>query len=164
MGYDRPHGDIAMEELPREEAFRVLEEAPVAHLGLISDGRPYVTPMSFVVDGDRILFRTMAGRKFRAIEESPVVCIEVSRFDELTGDWVSVVVTGTAKETDDSGTRQLTVERLFRKYANAIGSPLGRGGLQPMAGLPHVVEVRIEEITGMSSGSGFAPRTRPGRL
>ena len=164
MGSDRPHGDIAMEELSREEAIRVLEEAPVAHLGTIFDGRPYVTPMSFVVDGDRILFRTMAGRKFRAIEESPFVCIEVSHFNELTGDWVSVIVTGTAKESDDSGTRQLTVEGLLRKYANAIGSPLGRGGFQPMAGLPHVVEVRIEEITGMSSGRGFAPRTRPGRL
>lgn len=90
-----------MEELSREEAFRLLSEAPVAHLGVISEGRPYVTPMSFVVDGERILFRTVAGRKFRAIAENPNVCIEASRFDEQTGDWVSVVVTGTAKETKD---------------------------------------------------------------
>jgi len=33
-----------------------------------------------------------------------------------------------------------------------------------MARFPHVVQVPIDEITGMTSGGGFAMRTRPGRL
>ena len=46
----------------------------------------------------------------------------------------------------------------------AIAEPLSRGGSQPMASFPHVVEVAIDEITGVVSGGGFAMRTRPGRL
>jgi hypothetical protein len=56
------------------------------------------------------------------------------------------------------------VQRLLNKYSESIGSPMGRSGLQPLAGLPHVVEVTIGEVTGMSSGRGLSPRTRPGRL
>jgi hypothetical protein len=56
------------------------------------------------------------------------------------------------------------VELLMNKYEAVLGSPLGRGGLQPMASFPHVVAVEIEEISGMTSGRGFSYRTRPGRL
>jgi nitroimidazol reductase NimA-like FMN-containing flavoprotein (pyridoxamine 5'-phosphate oxidase superfamily) len=153
-----------MVSLTPEEAFRFLREASVAHLGVISEEKPYVTPMSFVMHGDRILFRTQAGRKFQAIAENPSVCLEASSFDEGTGDWVSVIIRGTAVERSDQATAELTIAMLLEKYAAQIGSLFGRSGLQPMASLPHVVEVMIDEISGMSSGTGFTPRTRPGRL
>jgi nitroimidazol reductase NimA-like FMN-containing flavoprotein (pyridoxamine 5'-phosphate oxidase superfamily) len=153
-----------MDPLSREEALDVLAVAPVAHLGLISEGRPYVTPMSFVVDGERILFRTTAGKKLDALRGDPRVCIETSKFDPESGEWASVIVTGTAVEVDDDAVGQLAVSKLYEKYPTALGDPLSRGGLQPLPGLPHVIEVTIEEISGMSSGSGFSPRTRPGRL
>lgn len=153
-----------MEPLDRDEALLLLGKTPVAHLGLVSEGEPYVTPMSFVLDGDRILFRTQAGRKLRAIGENPRVCIEVSRFDEDSGDWVSVIVSGTATLTNDRHTGEIIVQKLFDKYSKALGSPLTHGGLQPVPGLPHIIEVEIEEISGMTSGRGFSPRTRPGRL
>lgn len=153
-----------MEPITREEALLFLAEAPVAHIGVISQGEPYVTPMSFVLDGERILFRTKPGLRSGGMLDHPRVCVEVSRFDGETGDWVSVIVKGTAAETDDDATKALTVERLLQKYHQALGSPLERGGLQPMITFPHVVEVKIEEISGMSSGRGLTPRTRPGRL
>jgi nitroimidazol reductase NimA-like FMN-containing flavoprotein (pyridoxamine 5'-phosphate oxidase superfamily) len=155
---------VNVDPLSREDALRLLTDAPVAHIGLISDGRPYVTPMSFVVDGDKILFRTTAGKKLDALREDPRVCIEASKFDSESGEWASVIVTGTAVEVDDNDLGERAVEKLFEKYAEALGDPLSRGGLQPFPGLPHVIEVVIEEISGMVSGSGFAPRTRPGRL
>ena len=153
-----------MDALSREEAIAVLEEAPVAHLGLIDGGQPYVTPMSFVLDGERILFRTMAGKKLDALRENPSVCIEASRYDEETGDWVSVIVTGTARETDEESLKTEVISGLFRKYDKVIGSPLARGGMQPLEGLPHVLVVEIDEISGMASGRGWSRRTRPGRL
>lgn len=153
-----------MEPLPEDQALQLLAEAPVAHIGVISDGAPYVTPMSFVLDHERILFRTRAGKKLDALRQHPKVCIEVSRFDNESGDWASVIVNGTAAEVDDRQTGARAVEMLYGKYADALGDPLSRGGLQPVPGLPHVIEVTIDEITGMSSGQGFAPRTRPGRL
>jgi nitroimidazol reductase NimA-like FMN-containing flavoprotein (pyridoxamine 5'-phosphate oxidase superfamily) len=153
-----------VEPISDEEALRLLAEALVAHIGVVEDGKPYVTPMSFVLDGRRLLFRTKPGKRFEAIGANPSVCVEVSSFDEETGDWVSVVITGTARELTDEDTTSRTVELLFDKYESFLGSPLGHGGLQPMASFPHVIEVSIDEITGMSSGRGFGFRTRPGRL
>lgn len=153
-----------MEPLSREEALKVLENAPVAHLGLIDGGVPYVTPMSFVVEGERIFFRTMAGKKLDALRENPTVCIEASRYDEETGDWESVIIRGEASETDEDVIRQDVIAGLLRKYENVIGSPLGGRGMRPLQGLPHVVVVDIEEISGMTSGRGWSERTRPGRL
>jgi nitroimidazol reductase NimA-like FMN-containing flavoprotein (pyridoxamine 5'-phosphate oxidase superfamily) len=153
-----------MNPLSREEALELLAVAPVAHLGVIDDGRPYVTPMSFVLVGDVVAFRTVPGRKLEAIRENPQVCVEAAKFDPESGEWASVIVTGMARETEDAQTRAAVVAGLFEKYRDALGSPLSRGGLRPLTGLPFVVLVDIEEVTGMVSGGGFAHRTRPGRL
>ena len=153
-----------MEEITPERAKSFLSEAAVAHIGVISHGEPYVTPMSFVVQGNRILFRTKPGKRYEAMVENPSVSIEVSRFDEDSGDWSSVIVKGTAALVIDDETIAETIRLLLRKYESSIGSPLTRGGIQPMASFPHVIEVAIEEITGMTSGGFSAVRTRPGRL
>lgn len=153
-----------MEPITREEAIAILEAAPVAHIGLIHQDRPYVTPMSFVVDKGRILFRTMPGRKLDALRENSSVCIEVSRFDESTGDWVSVIVRGEASESNSEEDSELVVRSLLSKYRPSTGPHLSRGGIQPMIGLPHVIVVEIEEISGMCSGRGLGHRTKPGRL
>jgi len=154
-----------MEPISREEAFELLESVPVAHLGMIEMGEPYVTPMSFVMDGDRILFRTMAGRKLNALKASPQVCVEVSSYDEESGDWVSVIVKGVATEVDDDSIKQNIVSKLFQKYEKVMGSPLGQGaGLHPLGGLPHVIAVKIDDVTGLSSGRGWSRRSKPGRL
>jgi uncharacterized protein len=153
-----------MNPMTREEAMALLESAPVAHIGVIVNGLPYVTPMSFVVDGNRIMFRTMAGKKLEGMRVNPVVCVEASKFDPDSGEWASVIVMGTASETDDGDTRTMVVGKLLDKYREAIGSPLSRGGLQPLTGLPFVVVVEIDDVSGMVSGSGFGHRTKPGRL
>ena len=153
-----------MEPITESEALEFLKEAMVAHIGVVQDGEPYVTPMSFVVDRRSILFRTKPGKRVEAISSNPKVCIEVSHFDEDSGDWISVVVRGKAIERTDEITTSRAVELLMDKYRAALGSPLGHGGLQPMATFPHVIEVPIEEISGMVSGRAFSYRTRPGRL
>jgi nitroimidazol reductase NimA-like FMN-containing flavoprotein (pyridoxamine 5'-phosphate oxidase superfamily) len=154
-----------MDPISRAEALQVLESQPVAHLGITIGGTPYVTPMSFVVDGERILFRTMRGKKLEGIKANPAVCIEVSSFDPENGDWVSVIVEGKARLVDDDDTRQETITLLFEKYEQVMGSPLSRGGgLLPLGGTPYVIEVPITEISGLSSGRGMSARTKPGRL
>ena len=153
-----------MDTLDREQALTILETAPVAHLGMIYDGEPYVTPMSFVVSEGRILFRTMAGRKLDALRENPVVCIEASRFNDETGEWKSVIVKGRAEEVGEDELKQTTVSLLLHKYEKVMGSPLSSGGVQPLAGLPFFIKVEIQDVTGMTSGGGLSARTRPGRL
>jgi len=115
-----------MESITAEQARRFLDESLVAHIGVISEGEPYVTPISFVVDEDRILFRTKPGKRHEAMLENPVVSIETSTFDKETGDWTSVIVRGRAAEVDDDATITLTVQLLFQKYGTVLGSPLSR--------------------------------------
>lgn len=153
-----------MEPISELEARKFLEAEPVAHIGVVADGEPYVTPMSFVMDGNRLLFRTKPGRRFNAIEANPIVSIEVSTFNDENGEWKSVVIRGKATPTTDAETARVTVEKLLSKYEKVLGSPLSRGGKQPLASFPHVVEVEIEEISGMTSSGTFSARTRPGRL
>ena len=76
---------MLMDTLSREESFELLDTSLVAHIGFISDDSPYVTPMSYVRDGDRLLFRTEAGKKLDALRSNPAVCVEVSVFDDQTG-------------------------------------------------------------------------------
>jgi nitroimidazol reductase NimA-like FMN-containing flavoprotein (pyridoxamine 5'-phosphate oxidase superfamily) len=153
-----------MEAMTEAQARQFLEEAPVAHMGVSVGGVPYVSPMSFVVDGNRVMFRTMPGRRLSALEANPAVSIEACRFDEESGDWASVIVSGRAELVTDDATRQLVMGKLFEKYRSALGSPLSRSGFQPLASLPGVVVVDIEEISGMTSSGLFSQRTRPGRL
>lgn len=153
-----------MEPISEDKARQFLSETLVGHIGVVSNGEPYVTPMSYVVDGDRLLFRTKPGKRFEAMTTQPVVSIEASLFDTETGDWTSVIVRGTAKEVTDDESIETAVRLLLTKYEDVLGSPLTRGGLQPMATFPHVVQVTIDEITGMRAGGAFVPRTRPGRL
>lgn len=153
-----------MDSISEVEAREFLAEAMVAHIGVVSNGDPYVSPMSFVVEGNRILFRTKPGKRFEAVLANPKVSIEASRFDEQSGDWISVIVAGHAAECTDSATTTRTVELLLEKYHEVLGSPLSRDAFQAMATFPHVLEVEIDEITGMVSGRGLSFRTRPGRL
>lgn len=154
-----------MHEITRDEALAILEEVPVAHLAMIDDGEPYVTPMSFIVEDDFIYFRTMPGRKLDALMSNPRVCVEASVYDEDTGDWDSVIVRGTAETVDDQAVREKTVSSLFHKYEKVMGSPLSRPGRPQLdASRAQVVRVSIEDATGMTSGKGFAARTKPGRL
>jgi nitroimidazol reductase NimA-like FMN-containing flavoprotein (pyridoxamine 5'-phosphate oxidase superfamily) len=153
-----------MEPITEAEARQFFAGAMVAHIGVVSNGDPYVSPVSYVLDGNRVLFRTKPGKRFEGLIANPRVSIEASRFDEETGDWISVIVQGRAVERTDSATTNQTVELLYDKYVKYMGSPLSRSGFQAMATFPHVVEVSIDEITGMVSGRGFSHQTRPGRL
>ncbi len=153
-----------MDRISEVEARRFLSEAMVAHIGVLSQGDPYVSPVSYVLDDNRILFRTKPGKRFEAVVANPRVSIEVSRFDDATGDWISVIIQGRAVERTDTATTTRAVTLLLEKYDQALGSPLNRDAFQAMADFPHVVEVSIDDISGMVSGRGLSFRTRPGRL
>lgn len=133
---------------------------------MVDGDAPYVTPMSFVLDpSGMLLFRTLPGRKLRVLRANPKVCVEASRYDVDTGSWDSVIVTGTAREVDDDELESTAVALLFEKYQEVLGSPLSRSGsMQPLLGSPLVFRVDVDDITAMSSGRGFAARTKPGRL
>lgn len=68
----------------REAAYRVLDEALVAHVGFVLDGRPFVIPMVFGRDGDRLLLHgSVATRLMRALDAGAEACVTVTLLDGL---------------------------------------------------------------------------------
>ncbi len=152
-----------MDELSREQAVAVLEAEAVAHVATAVGGEPYVTPISFVVLGDELMFRTTPGRRLDAVKQNPRVCVEASRVDEA-GNWESVLVFGDARILDDPNREADVVAALLAKYHEASEGLFSMGGGRPFDPQPVVVAVPLTEVSGRSSGGGLNPRTRPGRL
>lgn len=152
-----------MDDLTTERAKELLETLATGHLGTVLDGDPYVTPISYVVIGEEVLFRTMPGDRLRAITSHPQVCLEASESD-FDGNWESVIITGAAYIVEDANRQADVVAALLRKYQADTESLLSFGAGRPFDPEPAVVAVPIATISGRSSGGGLKPRTRPGRL
>lgn len=150
-----------MDVLSDRECYELLARAAVAHIAVVSDGEPYVTPISFVMGHGEVAFRTVRGRRVAALVDVPRVCLEVSEFDERSGDWRSVIVFGRASVVHDEATAQAVVAGLLKKYRTAV-DPFGPVSVP--GGDPVVVRIEIDSITGRRASSFFSTRTRPGRL
>lgn len=150
-----------MESLEEIDALDFLAKADVAHIAVIDKGEPYVTPIAFVLDRRRILFRSGPGRRLTALRRHPSVSLEACYLDRVTGDWVSVIASGAAKETTDAFTNTFTINLLTAKYRQILGTPLSLSGLQPLHDMAHVISVPIGQISGVCSKSGLLA-TRPG--
>lgn len=151
-----------MTELTDEECWEVLEAGRVAHVGLIDQGEPYVTPLSYVVKGRELLFRGAPGRRAGALEANPRVCVEVTVLEE-SGSWRSVVLWGDARLIDDPAVHADVVTALLAKYPVETAPGFSSPAAYPQE--RHVVAVIPRLTTGRSSDGGDdIPATRPGRL
>lgn len=153
-----------MEDLSEQQARDFLADQAVGHLAVIDKGKPYVTPMSFVVHENTILLRTGFGRRLEAIRANPDVCVEASRFEPDSGDWTSVVAEGSAQEVNDEELEALAVQLLLQKYEASIGSPFRMSVVQPLPTWHVVVQIDVSAIAGRTAGGGFTRRLTPGRL
>jgi nitroimidazol reductase NimA-like FMN-containing flavoprotein (pyridoxamine 5'-phosphate oxidase superfamily) len=70
----------AVTELPALHA--VLDAGLVAHLAVVDDGQPYVLPVGYARDGDRVLVHGSTGsRLFRALAAGTPTCLTVTLLD-----------------------------------------------------------------------------------
>lgn len=151
-----------MDELTPTQCMALLESSRVGHMAVISDGDPYVAPISYVLIGEALYVRTAPGRRIDALRANPRLCFEVSHMDDSTGDWESVIIWSTAELIDDDQTSQKVIDAFHEKYRDVLGSPLNPGRVFPQEIV--VVRIPIEISGGRSSGSYFSVRSRPGRL
>lgn len=60
----------------------ILDAAPLAHVGYVIDGQPYVTPTLVWREGDRVYWHgSSASRMIRAVKTGIPVCVTVAHFD-----------------------------------------------------------------------------------
>jgi nitroimidazol reductase NimA-like FMN-containing flavoprotein (pyridoxamine 5'-phosphate oxidase superfamily) len=94
----------------REALHAVLDEAVIAHVGVVRDGRPLVLPFACARDGDTVLLHGSTGSGLLRIAAGDPICVEVTHLDGLvfartTFDssmrYRSAVVHGVAEEVPD---------------------------------------------------------------
>ena len=97
----------------RSLAHAILDEGLVAHVGFVSDDQPFVIPMVYGRDGDRLLLHgSVASRVARSLGDDIPVCVTVTHVDGLvlaksqfhhSLNYRSVVILGRATRlTDDA--------------------------------------------------------------
>jgi uncharacterized protein len=122
--------------LESQECRSLLEHAPIGRLAIVSDGRPLIFPVNYIVDGESIVFRTADGSKLDAALRGEAAAMQVDSLDHGARTGESVLVVGHLHEVTNED-ELLRIESL---------------GVQPWASghKPHVARLDIEKITGRS--------------
>ena len=94
----------------REVVHAILDAGKVAHVGFVHDAQPFVIPIAYARDGDRILLHGSGGsRMMRALAAGAPACVTVTIVDGLvlarsvfhhSMNYRSVVALGTATKLD----------------------------------------------------------------
>ena len=122
-----------LDPIPYHECLALLGTEQVGRIAVVLDGRPEVFPVNYLVDGDRILFRTEAGSKLSGATRAPVV-FEVDRLARGTRSGWSVVIHGRA-----------VVHTVFDSHAEQRAIPLWVD-----ADKPHLVRVTPDPVGGIT--------------
>lgn len=137
---DNPHTHVRYTErasYDRDLAYSIIDEAPVAHVGIESDGRPVVIPMLHARIGDRLfLHGSPATRLLRTAKKGVPVCVTITILDGLvlarsafhhSANYRSVVVFGETSPVASVDDRR----RVLDAYTDKI-LPGRRPHLRPM--------------------------------
>jgi hypothetical protein len=86
--------------LDDDECWRLLRATEVGRLAVAAAGEPDIFPITFVVDGATVVFRTAEGTKLAALTVASRVALEIDGYEAGAGEAWSVVVKGTAERLE----------------------------------------------------------------
>jgi nitroimidazol reductase NimA-like FMN-containing flavoprotein (pyridoxamine 5'-phosphate oxidase superfamily) len=132
-----------MVKMTRDEAMRRLGSVQLGRICFTSRAMPAVRPVSHLLDGGQVIFRSSEGAAIAgAAGRGVVVAYEAGQIDPATRTGWSVVVTGLAYLVEDP--------RQAGRY---------RAALQPwVAGqVDHVIRVSPQIVTGFELADGQPP-------
>ncbi|MDI6711887.1 MAG: pyridoxamine 5'-phosphate oxidase family protein [Anaerosomatales bacterium] len=136
--------------MPGEEADALLRRAQVLRLAMADEDGPYVVPLNFGYDGERIYVHgAREGRRLDAIARDPRVCFEVDEGEVVPGAlpcrytarFSSVVGYGRARVLETVEDKLRGLEVLMRHY----GGPV-EGFDEAVLEKTSVVEIEIESM------------------
>ena len=139
------------------EIERTISSASLCHLSMVDDGKPYVVPLNFgYLDRTLYFHSAPEGRKIDVLRKNPDVCFSiVGRYDLVGGEkacsWTekysSVIGTGKATIVENRAGKEKGLAILMGQYSDK-GYEFSEVDLTGIV----VIKVRIEEMTGKSSG------------
>lgn len=92
---------MLMTELSRQECHEILAELGFGRLACARNNQPYIVPVYFAVEADRLYGFATKGQKVDWMRTNPLVCLEA---DDVRNhnEWKSVVVKGRYEELPDT--------------------------------------------------------------
>ncbi len=136
----------------RHDIDAIIHQCPVCRLGLSDEGEPYIVPLFFGYDGQRVYLHCAdAGRKLDIVRRHPRVCVEFDRLLDLipaptpcawSARYQSVIGFGTARIVEDVAEKQQALSLLMAHYgAEAHFSPAETESVT-------ILCVELEEVSG----------------
>ena len=139
--------------LSREECKVLLAGAAIGRVILTAHALPTALPVSYVLDGDDIIFRTSEGAKFAAAHVGTVVAFEVDDFEPALRIGWSVVVTGVATVVTDPDEKPRMEALRIPTWVAAASTQHVRLPTTMLHGR-RVARYSTEEATVLCAGSG----------
>lgn len=113
----------------RNEIDAILKQCKTCYVAMTDNDQPYVIPMNFAMDGDRVILHSAQhGRMWETIKKNPKVCINWTLGEELA--WQdeqigcsyrvkskSVNIEGTAEIVDDFEEKERIVRQFMTQYS-----------------------------------------------
>jgi len=145
---------MLISEMRTEECRDLLARVGFGRLASAHLSQPYIVPIYFAYDRDRLYGFTTLGRKVEWMRSNPLVCVEV---DEVVSHhcWCSVVVLGRYEELPDTpeydeariqAERRLEKRALWWQTAYAAGQARSGPGPHPSKAIFYCIH--IDKITG----------------
>lgn len=117
-------------ELDAAECRALLARQRLCVMATVSDGQPYAVPLYYGFDGETLYLGVAEGRKTRALDSDPAVCIVVS--EPLEGAaWRSVMIAGRVAAITDPAERARAMEVMIRHNRRLRGEPEGGDDASP---------------------------------
>ncbi len=139
-----------IKDLSQDKAREMLRAGRIARLACLSEGEPYVVPVSYLFDGESVLVHSLHGRKITAMRANPRVCLQI---DELTDalNWTSVLAFGNYEEITDARERSQVLSSLLARFPHLtpVESVIASDAETPAL---IVFRIRIDRITGLREG------------
>ncbi|MGH9874501.1 MAG: pyridoxamine 5'-phosphate oxidase family protein [Pyrinomonadaceae bacterium] len=130
------------------EARKVLQSARVARLGCIVKGEPYIVPINYNFEDDRLYSHSLPGLKIAGLRENPRACVQV---DEIESDlhWRSVLAFGKFEEITKANERAEILAKLLRRFPmlTPVEAAVAVDGSTPQV---IVFRIKLDRVTGVS--------------
>ena len=144
----------------RDAINRLLDNQYVAHVGFIDQDNqlPFVIPMGFARDNDRILLHGSTGsRIMRQIAQGIDLCVTVTQLNAIvvarssfnsSMNYESAMIFGVARVLEDSE-KELALERITEKLVPGL-SKYGRPLVSKEIAATMIVELSLDKVTAKS--------------
>jgi uncharacterized protein len=143
---------VLIREIDPTECRNLLARLGTGRLGCARNNQPYVVPIYFAYEPDRLYGFSTIGQKIEWMRENPLVCVQT---DEVHGhnEWESVVVLGRYEELPDTPgyselrrQAQSVLEKRSMWWQTAYAASQSR--VKPKPATPVFYCIHIEEVSG----------------